>query len=97
VLSVIVHQVDLGRPQTTSPLGLPRSAAARRTHPLPPRGLNAVTPAGLPSHSEFHTPLNDNMDLDRASSPVGEQHENPLVDDRDVSLINMLSTSLTNT
>ncbi|KAJ7875487.1 hypothetical protein B0H14DRAFT_3437043 [Mycena olivaceomarginata] len=38
---------------------------------------------GSPRKSEFHTPLNDNMDLDRASSPVGEQHENPLLNDHD--------------
>lgn len=82
------------------PTEAPRPSTLTRKAPKnlrTPTARAPETPAGLPSHSEFHTPLNDNMDLDRASSPVGEQHENPLVDDRDVSLINMLSTSLTNT
>ncbi|KAJ7315599.1 hypothetical protein DFH08DRAFT_942852 [Mycena albidolilacea] len=39
--SGIVHrEADRGRPRLTS--GLSPSAAARRTHPLPPKGLNAV-------------------------------------------------------
>ncbi|KAJ7805522.1 hypothetical protein B0H14DRAFT_2611293 [Mycena olivaceomarginata] len=68
------------------PTEAPRPSTLTRKAPKNLRTLTArapETPAGLPSHSEFHTPLNDNMDLDRVSSPVGEQHENPLVDDRD--------------
>ncbi|KAJ7694943.1 hypothetical protein B0H14DRAFT_2650796 [Mycena olivaceomarginata] len=45
--SAATHGGHLRR--TTSRSGLPRSAAARRTHPLSPKGLNAVTVHGRSS------------------------------------------------
>jgi hypothetical protein len=77
--SGIVH--DGGRPCLTS--GLPPSAAAWRTHPLPPKGLNAVNGNGFklcgrePSYErEFGRGSSPTERAGRGKTRHFESHEN---------------------